>query len=154
MLPRTLMLETVPEWITLTPGIVDVDPACHKSQNGQHVADPQCLPRSIQSVSRGFMDSRYRNSLSKQNLVAAGAPIDMTIEAKPIDYTFKKGHIIGLNIATEINEWILPKPYACTSAESLNVKVHMMDGTTQLFLPIVNAPRNARDLFDAGHAHH
>ncbi|MFP5353022.1 MAG: CocE/NonD family hydrolase [Actinomycetota bacterium] len=143
------------EWITITPGIVDVDPDCHEIIANQHNTKPECLPRSVQSVTRGFMDSRYRNSLAKQDLVAPGAPIDMTIEAKPIDYTFRKGHIIGLNIATEINEWALPKHYPCTSADCLRVKVHLMNGNTQLFLPIVDAPRDTRDLFDAGHgAHH
>ncbi|HJR45737.1 MAG TPA: CocE/NonD family hydrolase C-terminal non-catalytic domain-containing protein, partial [Actinomycetota bacterium] len=140
------------EWITVTPTIVDVDMSCHQSVGGQHNTDPACLPRSTQSVTRGFLDSRYRNSLAKQQLVAPGAQIDMTVVQKPLDYVFKKGHHIGLNISTEINEWMLPKPYPCTSEACANVRVHWEDGATKLILPIVGGPKDPRKLFDT-HVH-
>jgi predicted acyl esterase len=159
------------EWITMTPGIVDVDPACHQFIAGQHNTDPACLPRSVQSTTRGFLDSRYRNGLAKQSLVAPGKPIDMTVKAKPIDYVFKKGHYIGLNIQTEIDDWALPKPYPCpppsdapevnpgnpTNPADMNkeqgclrVRVHWEEGATSLILPIVGGPSSPLDLFDFG----
>ena len=155
------------EWITITPGIVDVDMACHQQVAGQHNTDPACLPRSTQSVTRGFLDSRYRNGLTKAELVKGGSPISMTVEHKPIDYVFKKGHHIGLNISTEVNEWILPKAYPCpppsgapedpTNVEQsqgcLRVRIHWEDGDTKLTLPVVGGPKNPLELFDfhAGH---
>jgi len=140
------------KWITMTPGIVDVDPACHQFVAGQHNQKPECLPRSVQSVTRGFLDSRYRNGLAKAQEVDAGAQIDMTVEAKPIDYVFKKGHVIGLNLQTEIVDWALPKPYPCDNADTgcAKVRIHWEDGATKLILPIVNGPTNTLDLFDFG----
>ena len=140
------------KWITMTPAIVDVDPACHQFVAGQHNTDPTCLPRSVQSVTRGFLDSRYRNGLGEAKEVPAGAQIDMTIEEKPIDYVFKKGHYIGLNFMTENNEWALPKPYPCDNADAgcAKVRVHWEDGQTKLVLPIVGEPSNPLDLFDFG----
>ena len=142
------------EWITITPSLVDVKPACHEMVQGNHVSKPECMPRTLYGVTRGFLDSRYRKSLAKQSTVPGGSPIDMTVVHKPVDYTFKKGHLIGLNIQSELNEWVLSKPYPCTSEACLNVTVHLMDGKTQLFLPIVNGPRNPRDLFVTGGHHH
>ena len=111
----------------------------HEIIANQHNTKPECLPRSLHSVTRGFMDSRYRNSLAKQDLAPPGGPIDMTIEAKPIDYTFKKGHMIGLNISTEITEWNLPKPYPCSAPGCETIQIDWSKGQTKLVLPVVGA---------------
>jgi X-Pro dipeptidyl-peptidase len=141
------------EWITLTPAIVDVDPNCHEFVAGQHNTDPACLPRSVQSVTRGFLDSRYKDGLAKAKTLPPGSQMDMTVEMKPIDYVFKKGHYIGLNIMTENNEWAIPKIYPCDSQECLSVRVHWEDSASRINLPIVNGPKNPLDLFDFG-GHH
>ncbi len=143
------------EWITMTPSIVDIDPACHTQVANQHNTDPTCLPRSTQAITRGFLDSRYRNGLDKQVPIKPGVPFGMTVVEKPTDYVFKKGHYIGLQIQTEINEWALPKPYPCTSVACTKVRVHWEQGKTRLVLPIVNAPHNPMDLFEfGGHDEH
>ncbi|MGH2808870.1 MAG: CocE/NonD family hydrolase [Actinomycetota bacterium] len=149
------------EWITLTPTIVDVKTSCHESVANQHVQHPECTaetgagtaPRSLYSVTRGWMDSRYRNGLAKQQLAKPMQPLAMTIPAHPTDYTFKKGHQIGLLVATELNEWSVPKPYPCTSLECVQVRINWEQGKTRLILPMVNAPRDPKDLFDLGHHH-
>ncbi|HYI44981.1 MAG TPA: CocE/NonD family hydrolase [Actinomycetota bacterium] len=150
-------LETRREWITLTPTIVDIDMACHIIEAGQHVgSNPECLPNAVYSVTRGFLDTRYRDGLEKQVPIKPGVPFKATIVEKPQDYVFKKGHHIGLNFSTEINEWMIPKPYACADTDPLgcvNLKIRVSEGLTQVILPIVGKVKNPNDLFDYGHQH-
>jgi predicted acyl esterase len=118
---------------------------------------PQCLPQSLYSVTRGWLDTRYRDGLDKQKLLKPNVPFSATVVENPQDYVFKKGHHIGLNFSTEILEWSLPKPYPCFLATDpvacLNVKVNWIDGGTSVTLPVVNAPKDPSDLFDFGHSH-
>ncbi len=142
------------EWLTMTPTILDINPDCHTTVANQHNTDPTCLPRSTQAITRGFLDSRYRNGLDKQVPIKPGQPFGMTVVQKPTDYIFKKGHYIGLQIQTEINEWAVPKPYPCTTLDCTKVRVHWEKGQTRVVLPIVNAPSNPSNLFEsAGHDH-
>jgi len=141
------------EWVTLTPTVVDIDPACHTSVAGQHLADPNCSPDNLYSVTRGWLDTRYRDGLAKQKMLEPNKRTGVTVVEKPTDYVFKKGHHIGLQIATEINEWSLPKPYPCASQECILFRIHWAQGGTKVTLPIVNPPRDPMDLFGkhAGH---
>jgi X-Pro dipeptidyl-peptidase len=150
------------EWITFTPTIVDIDPACHLAVAGQHVGDPQCTlepepARRLHSVTRGWLDSRYRNGLSKQVPIEPGKSFGATIVEKPQDYVFKKGHQIGLNIQTEILEWSLPKPYpGCDAADRSCVwlQIDWAKGKTKVVLPVVMDEQGHMDLFSAGsHSH-
>ncbi|MDQ3962485.1 MAG: CocE/NonD family hydrolase, partial [Actinomycetota bacterium] len=147
------------EWVTLTPSIIDHDPADHIIQAGQHVGckETPCMV----AVTRGFLDSRYRDSLSKQKLNDPMKYFEATVEAHPVDYIFKKGHHIGLNIQTEILEWMLPKPYpGCDAAPDPTTRsgcsymdIAWQEGRTRLIVPIVDAPKNPMSLFAFGHAH-
>ena len=153
-----LHLSTDREWVTLTPVIVDIDMACHEMVAGQHVAQPQCSPRNLYSVTRGWLDTRYRNGLEKQVPLQNGAGgFTATVVENPQDYIFKKGHHIGMNFSTEINEWSLPKPYPCVLAADpeacINVTVNWLEGKTQVVLPVVGTPKDPMDLFDFGHNH-
>lgn len=155
-------LTTEREWVTVTPVVADIKPACHEIVANQHITSPDCTtelaegdsatPRVLYSVTRGWLDSRYRNGLAKQQLATPGKPLDMTLLAHPQDYTFKKGHQIGLMIATEINEWSLPKAYPCQSQSCLSIRVNWEEGGTRVTLPLVS-PGNPDRLFDM-HAHH
>jgi predicted acyl esterase len=152
-----LYVTTARQWVTLTPTIVDVDPACHTMQAGQHVAQPSCMPRNVYSVTRGWLDSRYREGLDKQVPIKPGQPFSATVVENPQDYVFKKGHWIGLNVSTEILEWSLPKPYNCAAESAPDacafVEINWQEGKTQVVLPVVGAPKNPADLFDFGHHH-
>jgi hypothetical protein len=147
------------KWVTFTPSIIDIDPSEHQVVAGQHVATD---PKDLVGITRGWLDSRYRNGLGKQVEVKPGKPFGITVVAKPQDYVFKKGHIIGLNIQTEIGEWSLPKLYPCdpvletdpTQPKCPFVWVEWTQAKTRLVLPIVDAPKKAMALFDMGHAHH
>jgi hypothetical protein len=73
----------------------------------------------------------------------------MRIVAKPQDYTFRKGHLIGLVLRTEILEWNLPKPDpTCISAACATVRIDWELGKTRLVLPVVGAPADPATLFD------
>jgi predicted acyl esterase len=165
------------KWVTLTPGIVDIDPGCHESVGNQHNVKPDCLPRALQSTTRGFLDSRYRNGLGKQVDVEPGKPFSATVVTKPQDYVFKKGHYIALNVQTEIIDWMMPKAYpGCDSLKApssppgsvdelqketdkqsrcTRFEIEWTQNKSQLILPVVNAPSNPNDLFDqtGGHDH-
>jgi hypothetical protein len=81
----------------------------------------------------------------------------MTVVTHPQDYTFMKGHYIGLNIQTEINEWSLPKTYpGCEnpSQQCPFVRINWEGGKTRVVLPVVDAPKNPMSLFSQGHHHH
>ena len=146
------------EWVTFTPSVFDVDPADHIVQNGQHVGAND--PKAVVAITRGFLDTRYRNGLDKQVMVEPGKPFEVTVETHPIDYVIKKGHYIGLNLQSEIIEWMLPKPYpgcdAVPDPQSENgcayVKIFLDEARTRLIVPIVNAPKDAGSLF-GGHHH-
>ncbi|MDQ3951430.1 MAG: hypothetical protein M3279_00485, partial [Actinomycetota bacterium] len=157
-------------WISLTPVLVDVDPSAHLAVGNNHTT--YCDPNAIQAgdtnqctepvvgVTRGFLDSRYRNGLHKEVEVTPGKSFDSTIVMKPQDYVFRKGHIIGLQIATEILEWHVPKAPAPCAAPDPNdpdqcatFRIDWTEGQTRLLLPIVDAPRDLGDLFDLMHQH-
>ena len=143
--PKVKIWSTIDrEWVTYTPTLVDVDPERLASVAGEPYADD---PSQLMSVTRGWLDSRYRNGLGKQVPVKPGKSFGMTVVMKPQDYVFRKGHYIALNIQTEINEWSLPKPYPCSSARCPIVQIDWEKGQTRLTLPVVDGPRNPADLF-------
>ena len=74
----------------------------------------------------------------------------MTIVEKPQDYTFKKGHFIGLNVQTEIADWSVPKAPDCAGAACNLVRVNWESGETTVTLPVVGAPRDPATLFQTG----
>lgn len=146
------------KWVTFTPSIIDVDPSVHQSIANTHAT---LDPKQLVGVTRGWLDSRYRNGLSKQAEVTPGKSFGMTVVAKPMDYTFAKGHIIQLNIQTEINEWSLPKldpdcqqvpdPTVQGQQDCTQVRINWEQGKTRLILPVVNAPKDVHSLFGGTH---
>jgi X-Pro dipeptidyl-peptidase len=133
-------------WITYTPTVVDVDPSQRVLGPGQAIALDD---RGLYSTTRGWLDTRYRQSLSAASSFSEpGVPFATTIVEKPQDYTFKQGHFIGLNVQTEIDDWSLPKPYPdCTTLACNIVRVNWENGETTLTLPVVDAPKNPALLF-------
>jgi predicted acyl esterase len=157
-----------------------MDPSAHLAVGNQHT--PYCDPNQVQAgdtnqctesvvgVTRGLLDSRYRNGLDKEVDVTPGESFKSTVVMKPQDYVFRKGHVIGLQIATEILEWHVPKaPAPCEGIDPANVdpnnptaqagcayfRIDWEDANTRLVLPVVGAPKNLMDLFDlGGHAGH
>jgi X-Pro dipeptidyl-peptidase len=161
-------------WVTMMPVILDVKHECHETIAGNHVTTAECTtqpapssevtPRPVIPVTRGFLDSRYRNGLSKQVLVEPGKAFLATVTMKPTDYIFRKNHSIGLNVSHSSVEWAVEKnpgdsidPTCLTSAASPgDCNEFFMEWDTnkiRVILPIVNGPRNAIDLFNFEHKH-
>jgi X-Pro dipeptidyl-peptidase len=133
-------------WITYTPTILDVDPARRVVGPGELVATDD---RGLISTTRGWLDSRYRDTLATPSDVAPGVSFGLTVVEKPQDYTFHTGHLVGLVVQTEITEWNVPKPYLeCTTVFCSTVRVDWENGQTRVTLPVVAAPADPRDLFD------
>ena len=160
--PKLQIYSTVGrEWVTMAPTLADVNPEAHVMQAGQHVATTD--KNMLTGITRGFLDSRYRNGLANQEPVEPGKPFQSTVEMKPLDYVIKAGHYIGLNFQTEIIEWMLPKPYAgCEQAPEVDptkpdeirrrpscatYSLNVDEGRTRLILPVVKAPKNPMSIF-------
>jgi predicted acyl esterase len=140
------------EWVTLTPTVADFDMADHLVAGAQHVGATD--PAALVGVTRGWLDSRYRKSLSRQVSIPASGSFGMTIRTKPTDYVFSRGHQVGFNVQTEINEWSIPKPYPCQSAGCPQIAIDWAKARTRLILPVVDPPRDPATLFElGGHAH-
>jgi X-Pro dipeptidyl-peptidase len=170
--PKVQVFNTVyRKWVTVTPTLADVDPSQHVFAAGNHVATSD--PNMLVGITRGWLDSRYREGLDKQVDLEPGKPWLADVTLNPVDYTFLADHFIGLNIQTEINEWSLPKPYpGCDQAPDVppsnptdpssvtkgkgcqTFKINWEEAKTRLILPIVDAPKNVASLFHPpGHAH-
>ncbi|HYP24845.1 MAG TPA: CocE/NonD family hydrolase C-terminal non-catalytic domain-containing protein, partial [Actinomycetota bacterium] len=163
--PKVRLWSTVKRrWVPITPVLVDVEPAAHYNYGGNHTT--YCDPNAVQAgdanqcteamvgVTRGFLDSRYRNGLDKEVEVTPGESFGATIVMKPQDYVFRKGHVIGLQIATEILEWHVPKaPATCEGADPATpddcamFQIDWTESQTRLSLPIVDPPRDLDRLF-------
>lgn len=160
------------KWVTLTPVILDVDHSCHEVlpsglmyQTVECTTDTSAQPgRFLHSTTRGFLDSRYRNGLGKQVPVKPGKPFGATVPMKPIDYVFKKGHSIGLNVMTENIEWVVSKhadepPQDCDVTDVQGTPcarffIEWKTNRNQVILPVVNAPKDPATLFARGHMGH
>ena len=131
-------------WITYTPTIVDID--LTQRQEGPGLL--QALDdRGRWSATRGWLDTRYRGSLSQQSPLEPATPFTVKVVEKPQDYTFRRGHLIGLMVQTEIDDWSIPKPYPCLTLACSTVRVHWEAGETAVVLPVVGAPADPTTLF-------
>jgi putative CocE/NonD family hydrolase len=140
------------EWVTLTPSIYDFNHEVHKTlPANQHYTDD---PRAGVAMTRGFLDTRFGSDGRNKKLETFKPmkPFEATIVTKPQDYTFAKGHSIGINFQTEIIEWAKTKPYACTSAECLDIKLDWINGDVQVILPVVGGGGAAK--YFGGTHHH
>ena len=129
-------------WTTYAVSVVDIDPAFYTSSGGQrHPSETNALL----GITRGWLDTRYRNTLAKRELWKPGVN-GATIVAKPQDYVFRKGHAIGLLIMAEQTEWVVPKPYDDPAGGASPVVTVETAGRTFVQLPIVGSV-NPRTLF-------
>jgi X-Pro dipeptidyl-peptidase len=120
-------------WVTYAVSVVDIDPAFYASTGGQRHADET---NALLGVTRGWLDSRYRNTLAKRQLWKPGAN-GLTLVAKPQDYVFRKGHAVGLLIMGEQTEWVVPKAYDDPAGGQGATVTVDVTGRTVLTLPVV-----------------
>jgi X-Pro dipeptidyl-peptidase len=129
-------------WATYAVSVVDVDPAFYSTAGGQRYASQK---NALLGVTRGWLDSRYRNTLAKRELWKPGAN-GLTVVAKPQDYVFRKGHSIGLLVMDTQAEWVVPKPYDDPAGGQGATVTVDTSGKTVLHLPLVGR-LDARKLF-------
>jgi predicted acyl esterase len=135
------------QWITYTPTIQDIDPSKRAIGPGLLAALDD---RGLISTLRGWLDTRYRLTLKTQSLVTPGTSFETVVVSKPTDYTFKKGHLIGLQVQTEIVEWSVPKvDSSCVSVVCNTVRIDWEAGKTTVTLPVVGTGVTPRSLFAA-----
>ena len=70
---------------------------------------------SARTISRGFLNLRYRNGLRDDEAVPPGEPVEATVTFSPQDHTVEKGHRIGLIVAGSNVVWAVPDTPAGTT---------------------------------------
>ena len=118
------VLSSTRDRAALTPLLVDLGP-------GTEAALP---------AARGFANLQYRDGLAAAKPVPIGTPFSADVVMKPQDYTFKKGHRIGVLVMGSNVDWARPE-----GPQQLTVH-HGAAGTT-LILPVVNPPADPAALF-------
>jgi X-Pro dipeptidyl-peptidase len=129
-------------WTTFAVSVVDIDPAFYDNAGGQRYASET---NALLGVTRGWLDSRYRRTLAQREAWTPGWN-GVTIVAKPQDYTFRKGHAIGLLVMGEQAEWVVPKPYDDPNRAGSPQVTLDAAGKTVVHLPVVG-PVDPRRLF-------
>ena len=120
-------------WVTYAVSVVDIDPAFYTAAADQRQASET---DALLGVTRGWLDSRYRNTLTKRQPWKPGLN-GATVVAKPQDYVFRKGHAIGLLVMGEQTEWVVPKAYDDPAGGAGPTVVVDTSGRTVLTLPVV-----------------
>lgn len=136
-----LWSKTSRTWATYAVSVVDIDPAFYSTSPAWHPTQTNALL----GVTRGWLDSRYRDSLVTRKTWTPGDN-GLTIVAKPQDYVFRKGHSIGLLVMSEQLEWVIAKPYDDPAGGQLPDVTVDTDGRTVLHLPVVGVT-TAKKLF-------
>ena len=70
---------------------------------------------SAKTISRGFLNLRYRNGLRDDEAVPPGEPVNATVTFSPQDHTVAAGHRIGLVVAGSNAVWAVPDAPAGTT---------------------------------------
>lgn len=124
-------------WITYTPRLVDFDPAKY---TGSGPTTTTTTANGIPSMTRGWMDSRWRNGVqSTESLVTPSQPFLEDIPLWPQDYTVRAGHRLILMISTETTEWDVPKLALSTDLGLPTAQIAYEQSQSYITLPLVNA---------------
>jgi X-Pro dipeptidyl-peptidase len=127
------------QWVTVTPSLLDVDPAKY---GGTGAATSATDASAAVALTRGWLDSRYRDGLDHEAPMAPGTSTKMDIQLFPTDYTVRKGHRLVLLVQSEDLDWAIAKPDP--GRTSPTVTIDWANAQSTLTLPVVG---NARGLF-------
>ena len=125
-------------WVTTAVSLLDFDPANYQGSGAQTTATAR---GAVVAATRGWLDSRYRDGLEQEVLVAPGQPFSENLALKPTDYTFRAGHRLVLLISTETLEWAKSKLYD-VPADDPTVTIDYKQGQSYLTLPAAVASGN------------
>jgi X-Pro dipeptidyl-peptidase len=119
------------QWVTVTPSLLDLDPAKYAGSGAGTVATD---PSAAVALTRGWLDSRYREGLDHEVPLAPGRSTRMDVQLFPTDYTVRAGHRLVLLVQPEDADWAFPKPLASPSDPT--VRVDWSHGQSWLALPV------------------
>jgi predicted acyl esterase len=121
------------QWVTVTPSLLDFDPAKYA---GSGAATAATDPSAAVALTRGWLDSRYRDGLDHEVPSTAGRSTQMDVALFPTDYTVRKGHRLVLLVQPEDVDWAFPKPLA--SPSNPNVQIDWSKGQSWLDIPEIS----------------
>jgi predicted acyl esterase len=130
-------------WITYTPRLIDFDPSKY---TGTGTTTGSTTANAIPAMTRGWMDTRYRNGLSSQVSATAGQPFVTDISLWPQDYTVHAGHRLILILSTETTEWDIAKLATSTDVGAPTAQIAYEQSQSYITLPIVGVS-NGDSLF-------
>jgi X-Pro dipeptidyl-peptidase len=116
-------------WLTLTPSLLDLDPAKYAG-SGTVATDPSAAV----ALTRGWLDSRYRDGLDHEVSSTPGRSTRMDVALFPTDYTVRAGHRLVLLVQPEDVDWAFAKPLA--SPSNPTVRIDWSRGQSWLTLPL------------------
>ena len=120
------------QWVTVTPSLLDLDPAKYAGSGAGTTATDSS---AAVALTRGWLDSRFRNGLDHEVPSVAGRSTQMDVALFPTDYTVRKGHRVVLLVQSEDVDWVFPKPLAAETDPT--VRVDWSRGQSWLSLPVV-----------------
>ena len=126
------------QWVTVTPSLLDFDPS---SYAGSGAGTSATTPSAAVALTRGWLDSRYRDGLDHEVPTTAGRSTAMDIALFPTDYTVRKGHRLVLLVQSEDLDWAIAKPYPV--AVDPTVQIDWGRGQSWLSLPIATGAARA-----------
>ena len=121
------------QWVTVTPSLLDFDPGHY---TGSGAAMSATGASAAVAMTRGWLDSRYRNGLDHEVPTTPSRSTSMNVQLFPTDYTVRKGHRLVLLVQSEDVDWAIAKPYPAPVDPS--VQIDWSRGQSWLSLPIVS----------------
>ena len=129
------------QWVTITPSLLDFDPARYSGAGPATMAND---PAAAVALTRGWLDSRYRDGLDHEVSLTPGKSTAMDIDLFPTDYTVRKGHRLVLLVQSEDLDWAVAKAYPDPTDPT--VQIDWSKGQSWLQLPAVGSTSH---IFDA-----
>jgi X-Pro dipeptidyl-peptidase len=124
------------QWETITPSLLDLDPAKY---GGSGAATSATDPSAAVALTRGWLDSRYRDGLDHEVPMTPNALTSMSIALFPTDYTVRKGHRLVLLVQSEDLDWAIAKPDPARTDPT--VLIDWNRARSSLTLPVVGSTR-------------
>jgi X-Pro dipeptidyl-peptidase len=122
------------QWVTATPSLLDFDPSRYA---GAGPATTASDPAAAVALTRGWLDSRYRDGLDHEVATTPGASTEMNVKLFPTDYTVRKGHRLVLLVQSEDLDWAIAKPYPGIADPT--VQIDWSKGQSWLDVPVVHS---------------
>ena len=124
------------QWITVTPSLLDFDPAKYA---GSSTATSATDPSAAVALTRGWLDSRYRDGLDHEVPMTPDKATRMDIQLFPTDFTVRKGHRLVLLVQSEDLDWAIAKPNPARTDPAMTAE--WFGSQSWLTLPIVGTTR-------------